>query len=90
MINDCKDELYFPEKRKSISCEIEMITMFKKHNGTKRRKCNMNTHKAIRISYGNSQTNNRLFVTVNTKKHVNGNLMIIYGYHLLINHSQIL
>ena len=48
-----------------------MITTFKQYNGTKIRKCNINTHKAIRIPDGNFQTKNKLFVTVNPKTHVN-------------------
>ena len=51
-IRDCKDEPYFPAERISISCELGTKTIFMKNNATKRRKYNMNIHKAMRIPDG--------------------------------------
>ena len=43
-----------------------MKTMINKNNGTQ--KCNMNKHKAMRISDGIFQNNNKLFLAINPKQ----------------------
>ena len=87
-ISNFRYEPYFPAKRKLLSCQIKMKTMFKKNNAIKKRKYNMNIHKDMIIKDGVYQNNNDLFVTIHPKTHLNWNCLIIYGCHLLINHSQ--
>ena len=85
-VGDSRDEPNFPSKRKLLSYQIKMEKMFNKSNGTKKRKYNANIHKSMIIPDGVFQTNTELFVTVNTKTHVNFNLLVIYGYHFLLIH----
>ena len=75
-------ENYYHMKSKRKQC------LRKKWNKIKTKM--MNIHKDMRITDGKFQTNNKLFVTVNPKNACKLEFMIIYGYHLLINHSQML
>ena len=52
MIRNCRDQLCFPAKRKSLLCQIQMNMFINNNDGKKRRKYNKNTHKAIRITDG--------------------------------------
>ena len=49
-IRDSRDEPHFPAKRKSLSCQIQMNTLFKNNDGIKRRKFNRNIRKATRVA----------------------------------------
>ena len=55
-----------------------MNKMFKKKNGRKIKKLNMNTHKAMRISDLVFQTNKTLFVTFNPRN----SCKLELSYHL--------
>ena len=63
--------------------------VFKNNDGRKRKICDKNIHKAMRITF-NIYQKIKLFVTVQQKTHVDWNLQIIHGYHFLINFIQTL
>ena len=89
-IRGFRDEPCFPAKRKSSSCQIKLKTMIRNNNGRKLGKCDTNIQKSMRIPISVFHTNKKLFVTIHPKTHLYWNLLIIYGYHFLINHSQTL
>ena len=66
-IRYCKYEPYLTARRKLLSCQIKMKTMFKNNYGRKRRKYDKNIHKSMRITCGIFQTNNKLFVVIHPK-----------------------
>ena len=63
-----------------------MNTLFKTNNERKIRICDKSIHMAMRIPVDIHQTNKSYLLQFNQKMHVNWNLQIIYGYHLLTNH----
>ena len=65
-----------------------MNTLFRNNYENKKRKYDTNIQKAMIIYDGIFQTNKKLFVMILPKKHVNRTLLILYGYQLLIKHSQ--
>ena len=56
-IGDSRDEPNFPAKRKLLSCQIQMNTLFKNNYGRKRGKCNRNIHKDMIIPVVIYETN---------------------------------
>ena len=67
MIGDPKDEPCFPEKKRFVSCQIQVSTLFKNNYGRKRSRCDRNIQQAVKIPVNISQTNKNLFVTVQPK-----------------------
>ena len=61
--------------------------LFHANYETKIRKYDKNIHKAVRITIGIHQTNEKFSITVQPKMHVNLNLQITYAYNFFINHS---
>ena len=60
------DKPCFPAKSKLLSCQIQINTLFKNNYGRKRKKFDINIHKAMRIPVKIYQTNKK-FVTVKPK-----------------------
>ena len=63
-IRDCEYEPYFLAKRKSLSCQIKMKTMFRNNDETKRRKYDTFIQNTLIIPDGSFQTNIEFFVLV--------------------------
>ena len=61
---DLRDEQYFPAKRKLLSCQIQMNTLFKDDSGIKLIKFDRDIHKAMRIPVKIYRTNKKVCVTV--------------------------
>ena len=67
-----------------------MNTSFKSNYEIKRSRCDKSIQKAMIISVEIYQNNKSSQLQFNQEMHVNWNLQIIYGYHILTNHSQTL
>ena len=61
--------------------------LFKTDSVRKIRRCDRKIHKAMIIPVDIHEINKKFTVTVQQKMHVNWNLLMIYGYHFLTNHS---
>ena len=66
-----------------------MNTLFENNDGIKRRKCDRNVQKDMRIPV-DTYKNKIDLLQLNQKIRVNWNLKIIYGYHFLINYGHTL
>ena len=64
-----------------------MNVLFKTSDEIKVRRYDRNIHKAVRIPVSINEKNKTFTVAGQQKMHVNWNLQIIYGYHLLTSHS---
>ena len=71
MVRDCKDEPFVCAEKGSLSCQIQMNTLFNNNDGRKRRKYDINIHKAMIIPDNIYQTNEKSFVKVQQKTHIN-------------------
>ena len=89
-IKDFNDEPHFPNLKKLTSSRIKMNMLFKTKDEIKRRICDGNIHKAMRIPVDIHERNKSSLLQFNQKMYVNWNLQIIYGYRFLTNHSLIL
>ena len=61
--------------------------LFETKDERKQSRCDKILHKAMRIPVDIHQTSKNFSVTIQPKMHAYWNLHIIYGYHLLTNHS---
>ena len=61
-------EPYFPAKIKVLSIQIQMNTLFHNNDERKRRVCDRNIHKAMKIPVKICQTNKKVFCYSSTKK----------------------